>query len=66
MNGPEVMTLLAVTTMNLKYEDFRGHISPLDILPGKQVKRGPGWGVISLEFDLGSSLPYAVPKKGNA
>lgn len=60
------MTLLAVTAMNLRYEDFRGHISLLYTPPGKQVKTGPGWGMISLEFDLGSSHPYVVPRKGNA
>lgn len=35
MNDPEVMTLLVVTTMNLRYEDFRGHISLLYTLPGE-------------------------------
>lgn len=44
----EVTSLLAVTTMNLRYTDFRGHISLLYALQWgsylKQVKTGPRLG----------------------
>lgn len=69
MGDLEVMNLLAVTTINLRYEDFRGHISFLYTLHGgsyvNKQRRAPGWGTIGLQFDLGRSLPYAVLGKGD-
>lgn len=65
----EVTRLLAVTTMNLRYTDFRGHISLLCTLHGgsylEQVK-GPGWGTISLEADVGELSSLCSPEEADA